>query len=189
MKSLMNRFETLDPLAFLAFELLKKTNQVLVTAESCTAGLIAATLARVPGMSTVLAGGFVVYQIESKVAWLNVSPAVIEQHGVVSSKVAQLMAEAVLRNTIHATIAISITGHLGPDAPVDLDGIAWLGFAQRNHPCCSHKLHLQTTMPDLTSTPFTDSEQRLFIRHERQQDAVSQSLSFLCKKLESLHEH
>ncbi len=184
----MNTPETLDPLAFRAFELLRKTNQVLVTAESCTAGLIAATLARVPGMSTVLAGGFVVYQIESKVAWMNISPAVIEQHGVVSSEVAQLMADAALRNTIHATIAISITGHLGPDAPVDLDGIAWLGFAQRNYPCCSHKLHLQTTIPDPTSKPFTDSEQRLFIRHERQQDAVRQSLSFLCKKLESFHE-
>lgn len=185
----MNRFETLDPLAFRAFELLKKTNQVLVTAESCTAGLIAATLARVPGMSTVLAGGFIVYQIESKVAWLNVSPSMIEQHGVVSSEVAELMAEAVLRNTLHATIAISITGHLGPDAPVDLDGIAWLGFAQRNDPCCSHKLHLQTTMPCPTSIPFTDSEQRLLIRHERQQDAVRQSLNFLCKKLESFHEY
>ena len=55
----MTKPETLDPLAFRAFELLRKTNQVLVTAESCTAGLIAATLARVPGMSAVLAGGFV----------------------------------------------------------------------------------------------------------------------------------
>jgi len=181
--------ETLDPLAFRAFEWLRKTNQVLVTAESCTAGLIAATLARVPGMSTVLAGGFVVYQVESKVAWLNVSSALIEQHGVVSSEVAQLMADAALRNTPHATISVSITGHLGPDAPDNLDGIAWLGFARRNHPCCSHKLHLQTTIPDPTSKPFTDSEQRLFIRHERQQDAVRQSLNFLCKKLESLHAH
>ena len=67
----MTKPETLDPLAFRAFDLLRKTNQVLVTAESCTAGLIAATLARVPGMSTVLAGGFVVYQIESKVVVRN----------------------------------------------------------------------------------------------------------------------
>ena len=184
----MTKPETLDPLAFRAFELLKKTNQVLVTAESCTAGLIAATLARVPGMSAVLAGGFVVYQVESKVAWLNVSSALIEQHGVVSSEVARLMADAALRNTPHATISVSITGHLGPDAPDNLVGIAWLGFAQRNHPCCSHKLHLQTTIPDPPSKPFTDSVQRFFIRHERQQDAVRQSLSFLCKKLESFHE-
>ena len=184
----MTRSESLDSLSFRTFELLRKTNQVLVTAESCTAGLIAASLARVPGMSTVLAGGFVVYQVESKVAWLNVSSAIIEQQGVVSSEVAQLMADAALRNTAHATIAISITGHLGPDAPDDLDGIAWLGFAQRKHPCCSHKLHLQSTMPNPISTPFTDSE-RLLIRHERQQDAVRQSLSFLCKKLESFHEH
>ena len=184
----MTKPETLDPLAFRAFELLRKTNQVLVTAESCTAGLIAATLARVPGMSAVLAGGFVVYQVESKVAWLNVSSALIEQHGVVSSEVAQLMADAALRNTAHATISVSITGHLGPDAPDDLDGIAWLGFAQRNHPCCSHKLHLQTTIPDPTSRNITESERRLLIRHDRQRDAVRQSLSFLCKKLVSFHE-
>jgi PncC family amidohydrolase len=185
----MTKPETLDPLAFRAFELLRKKHQVLVTSESCTAGLIAATLARVPGMSAFLAGGFVVYQVESKVTWLNVSSAVIEQQGVVSSEVAQLMVDAALRNTPHATIAISITGHLGPDAPDDLDGIAWLGFAQRNHPCCSHKLNLQTTMPAPTSPPVTESERRLCIRHERQQDAVRQSLSFLCKKLESFHEH
>jgi nicotinamide-nucleotide amidase len=101
----MTRSETLDSLAFRAFELLRKTRQVLVTAESCTAGLITATLARVPGMSTVLAGGFVVYQVDSKVAWLNVSSHVIEQQGVVSSDVAQLMAEAALRNTSQATIS------------------------------------------------------------------------------------
>ena len=185
----MAKPETLDPLAFRAFELLRKNHQVLVTSESCTAGLIAATLARVPGMSTVLAGGFVVYQVESKVTWLNVSSAVIEQQGVVSSEVAQLMADGALRNTPHATVVLSITGHLGPDAPDNLDGIAWLGFAQRNHPCCSHKLHLQSTIPAPTSPPVTESEHRLFIRHERQQDAVRQSLSFLCKKLEAFHEH
>lgn len=185
----MNTPETLDSLAFRAFEWLRRTNHVLVTAESCTAGLIAATLARVPGMSNVLAGGFVVYQIESKVAWLDISSALIDRHGVVSSEIAQLMAEAALRNTPHATIALSITGHLGPDAPVDLDGVAWMGFAQRNHSGCSHNLHLHTTIPTSTSSPVTESQQRLSVRHERQQDAVRQSLTFLCKKLESFHEH
>ena len=184
----MNEFETLDSLAFNAFELLRKTKQILVTAESCSAGLIAATLARVPGMSSVLAGGLVVYQIESKVAWLDIPMAQIEQHGVVSSEIAQLMAEAALRTTAHATIAISITGHLGPDAPVDLDGTAWVGFARRNHPGCSHKLHLQATIPDSTSRNITESERRLLIRHDRQRDAVRQSLSFLCKKLDAFHE-
>lgn len=183
----MGIVETLDAEAFRVFELLKKHGQVLVTAESCTAGLIAATLARVPGMSNVLAGGFVVYQIESKVAWLNISAAIIGQHGVVSSEVAQLMAEGALRNAPHATMGISITGHLGPDAPEDLDGVAWLGFAQRNRPCCSQKLHLQTTMKTSTDV-VTDSERRLIVRHDRQQDAVKQSLSFLCQKLEVFHE-
>ena len=183
----MNTDEPLDAWAFRAFDLLKKNGQVLVTAESCTAGLIVATLARVPGMSNVLAGGFVVYQVESKTAWLNISAAIIDQQGVVSSAVAQLMAEAALRNAPHATMAISITGHLGPDAPADLDGVAWLGFAQRDHPCCSQKLHLQTTMNSSTNM-ITESQRRLNVRHDRQRDAVLQSLSFLCKKLEVFDE-
>ena len=184
----MKADELLDNLAFRAFELLKKNNQVLVTAESCTAGLIAATLARVPGMSSVLSGGFVVYQVESKVAWLNIPAGMIEQRGVVSTEVAQIMAESALRNTPHATMAISITGHLGPDAPVDLDGVAWLGFAERNRPCCSQKLYLQSTM-NMSINPVTASERRLNVRHDRQRDAVLQSLSFLCKKLEVFHEY
>ena len=183
----MSTVESLDAAAFRVFELLKKNSQVLVTAESCTAGLIAATLARVPGMSSVLAGGFVVYQVESKTAWLNISAATIEQHGVVSSEVAQLMADAALRNAPHATMAISITGHLGPDTPADLDGVAWLGFAHRNQLCCSQKLHLKATISSPTNA-ITESERRLNVRHNRQRDAVLQSLSFLCKKLEVFDE-
>lgn len=183
----MSTDEPLDKLAFRTFELLKKNRQVLVTAESCTAGLIAATLARVPGMSSVLAGGLVVYQVASKISWLNISAAIIDQEGVVSSEVAQLMAEAALRNTPHATMAISITGHLGPDAPADLDGVAWLGFAQRNCSCCSQKFHLQTTMKWPTDI-VAESERPLNVRHDRQRDAVLQSLSFLCQKLEVFHE-
>src|SRR6188508_3293676 len=104
----------LDALAFKAFQLLKQRGQVLVTAESCTAGLIAATLSRVPGMSVCLAGSFVVYQVDSKVAWLDLPADLIERCDVVSAEVAESMAQQALQKTPHATMAISITGHLGP---------------------------------------------------------------------------
>jgi nicotinamide mononucleotide (NMN) deamidase PncC len=61
--------QKLDALANALFQVLELSGDGLVLAESCTAGLIAATLARVPGMSRRLAGSFVVYQIDSKVRW------------------------------------------------------------------------------------------------------------------------
>jgi len=120
-----------DPLAAEILELLQRQKATLVLAESCTCGLIAATLARIPGMSAVLAGSFVVYQIDSKAAWLNISRELIDRCDVVSSEVAAAMAEGALVQTPHASIALSITGHLGPGAPADLDGIAWLGMSER----------------------------------------------------------
>lgn len=123
-------FSLTDPIAAEVFELLRSQQATLVLAESCTCGLIAATLARIPGMSAVLAGSFVVYQIDSKAAWLNISRELIDRCDVVSSEVAAAMAEGALVQTPHATIGLSITGHLGPGAPENLDGIAWLGMSR-----------------------------------------------------------
>ena len=174
----MKQQAELDALAFRAFELLRQSGQNLVTAESCTAGLIAATLSRVPGMSVCLAGSFVVYQSDSKVAWLNIPANLIARCDVVSAEVAESMAIQALQKTPHAAIALSITGHLGPDAPEGLDGTAWLGFADRQVAVASKRLHLHSEAMNIPSP-----DQRLFIRHERQQDAVRQSLSFLCDRL------
>jgi len=178
-----NRQTELDALAFQAFDLLQESGQVLVTAESCTAGLIAATLSRVPGMSAYLAGSFVVYQIDSKIAWLNVPSELIERCDVVSAEVAECMAIQSMQKTPHATMAISITGHLGPDAPADLDGIAWLAIANRETEASSIRLELHS---EASTTP--SPQQHLFIRHERQQDAVIQSLDCLCRRLADLRQ-
>ncbi len=178
-----NRQTELDALAFQAFDLLRASQQVLVTAESCTAGLIAATLSRVPGMSAYLAGSFVVYQIDSKIEWLNVPAELIERCDVVSAEVAECMAIQSLQKTPHATMAISITGHLGPDAPGDLDGIAWFAIAIREPEVSSMKLELHSVASTIPSP-----HQHLFIRHERQQDAVIQSLGFLCRRLTDLRQ-
>lgn len=170
--------DVMDEVAFRAFDLLIRTRNVLVTAESCTAGLIAATLARVPGMSACLAGSFVVYQIESKVAWLEVPAEMIAQHNVVSSQVAESMAVQSLRKAAHATISLSITGHLGPDAPDGLDGLAWLGFAAAGMTVSSTQLLLQ-----VDASQREPDKQSLFVRHERQKAAVVKSLAFLCHRL------
>jgi PncC family amidohydrolase len=174
----MTQQDAMDEVAFRAFDLLIRTRNVLVTAESCTAGLIAATLARVPGMSACLAGSFVVYQIDSKVAWLEVPAEMIIQHDVVSLQVAETMAVQALRKTAHATIAMSITGHLGPAAPEGLDGVAWLGFAGAGMAVSSKQFLLEVDV--LQSEP---DKRSLFVRHERQKAAVVKSLAFLCHRL------
>jgi PncC family amidohydrolase len=174
----MQTEKSLDAAVAEVFTLLKKTQQVLVAAESCTAGLIAATLARMPGMSAYLAGSFVVYQVDSKVAWLGVPPELIREHDVVSAEVAECMASQALKKTIHATAAISITGHLGPNAPRSLDGVAWIGWAARPDFVRSQKLIL-----DPETLEKRQPEHRFLIRHQRQENAVLQSLGFLRDRL------
>ena len=69
----------------------------VATAESCTAGLMAARLTERPGSSAYVAGGVVAYSNEAKIELLGVDPALIERHGAVSPEVAAAMAEGALR--------------------------------------------------------------------------------------------
>ena len=86
----------------------------IATAESCTAGLLAARLTERPGSSAYVAGGVVAYANEAKVELLGVDPGLIERHGAVSEPVADAMAEGALRR-FEADIAVAITGIAGPD--------------------------------------------------------------------------
>lgn len=167
--------QNLDRLANQLFDAMETSGDILVLAESCTAGLISATLARVPGMSRRLAGSFVVYQIDSKVAWLEVPLVTIQQHGVVSQEVAASMASQALSMTPYATIAMSITGHLGPDAPAELDGVAWLAIMSRGRKPITNRLQLQS---DSLEDPIRQ-------RHERQQDGVRQAMNRLLSELKT----
>jgi nicotinamide-nucleotide amidase len=85
----------------------------LATAESCTGGLIAATLTEVAGSSDVFERGFVTYSNEAKVELLGVPANFIEKHGAVSEAVAQAMAEGALKYS-RADISVSVTGVAGP---------------------------------------------------------------------------
>jgi nicotinamide-nucleotide amidase len=85
----------------------------LVTAESCTGGLIAALLTEIPGSSDVVDRGMVVYSNEAKADQLGVPPALIVAHGAVSEPVARAMAEGALRHA-NAQLSVSVTGVAGP---------------------------------------------------------------------------
>ena len=86
----------------------------LATAESCTAGLLAARLTERPGSSAYVAGGVVAYANQAKVELLDVKPRLIEDHGAVSEPVAEAMAEGALRR-FEADTAVAVTGIAGPD--------------------------------------------------------------------------
>ena len=104
----------------------------IVTAESCTGGLIAACLSEIPGASDVLEGGFVTYSNAAKSQHLGIPSALIQQVGAVSAEVAEVMAVGALA-TGDANVAVSATGIAGPgggsaDKPV---GLVYLGAARR----------------------------------------------------------
>ena len=86
----------------------------VATAESCTAGLLAARLTERPGSSAYVAGGVVAYANQAKVELLDVDPRLIEEHGAVSEPVAEAMAEGALKR-FEADTAVAITGIAGPD--------------------------------------------------------------------------
>jgi nicotinamide-nucleotide amidase len=104
--------------------LISELHLKLVLAESCTAGLAAAALGGVPGGSAWLCGSAVVYRTETKIAWLGVDPPHFDkpEPDSVGPRTSQALAEALLRHTPEAEIAAAISGHLGPDAPPELDG-------------------------------------------------------------------
>lgn len=85
----------------------------LVTAESCTGGLVSAALTAVAGSSDVVERGFVTYSNAAKMQMLGVRAETLEAHGAVSEDVAAEMAAGALQHA-DADIAVSITGIAGP---------------------------------------------------------------------------
>ncbi|MCL2066408.1 MAG: CinA family protein [Treponema sp.] len=121
--------------ASLAEELVSRlgsASRILVLAESCTAGLTADLLARVPGASAVLWGSYVCYTLESKLAMLGCNRRRLIRNGLVSRETACDMAAAALEKS-GADLAAAITGLAGPDGdgsgvPV---GTVWVAAAGR----------------------------------------------------------
>jgi nicotinamide-nucleotide amidase len=104
----------------------------IVTAESCTGGLIAAALTDIPGSSAVVERGFVTYSNDAKIEVLGVTAELIEDYGAVSAQVAEEMAQGAL-DFSRAQVAISATGIAGPgggskDKPV---GLVYFGLVTR----------------------------------------------------------
>ncbi len=96
------------------FDLCHQKNIKIVTAESCTGGLIAHAITARAGASAVFERGFVTYSNEAKHEALGVPADIIDEHGAVSPETALAMASGAIKHS-HAQVAISITGVAGPD--------------------------------------------------------------------------
>ena len=115
--------------AQLAQDLLRR-HWKLVTAESCTGGMIAAACTSLSGSSAWFDRAMVSYSNEAKSAMLGVAPALITQHGAVSEAVARAMAEGAVVHSL-AQVSIAVTGVAGPTGgsatkPV---GTVWFGWS------------------------------------------------------------
>jgi len=107
----------------------KAKGLMLATAESCTGGMIAASLTDVAGSSAVFDRGFVTYSYPSKIETLNVSEEMLAEYGAVSEPVARQMAFGAL-STSNADLAIAVTGVAGPGADGDkAEGLVWFALA------------------------------------------------------------
>jgi nicotinamide-nucleotide amidase len=104
------------------------SGRTIATAESCTAGLLAARLADRPGSSAYLAGGVVSYSNEAKADLLGVDPALIAVHGAVSEPVAEAMAAGALQR-FGADVAVGITGIAGPGGGSDEKPVGTVCFS------------------------------------------------------------
>lgn len=111
---------------------------MLVTAESCTGGLLGSMLTAVPGSSAAYVGGVVSYANELKSGMLGVEPAVIERHGAVSAETAGAMARGAIAAAERMTrggplFSLAITGIAGPGGGTDAKpvGTVFIGLAER----------------------------------------------------------
>jgi nicotinamide-nucleotide amidase len=108
--------------------LAKRKGLTLVTAESCTGGLLASVLSDAPGAAERLQGGFTVYTKEHKTVALGIPRALLERESAVSEPVARALAEEALAHSI-ADIAVSITGVAGPSTDGDGNPVGLVHFA------------------------------------------------------------
>jgi len=122
--------------------LLKATSLKVVFAESCTGGLVSGSLTKIPGISEHHCGGVVVYRNETKTAYLDIPRKLLSDPGPVSRPVAELLARRVLDRTPEADLSAAVTGHLGPNAPANLDGLVFIAIAVRKPPAIAiHEFH------------------------------------------------
>ncbi len=109
-------------------ELCRRKKLRIATAESCTGGLVAATLTDVAGSSDVIERGFVTYSNDAKQEMLGVAPEILERHGAVSRETARAMAAGAIAHA-PVELAVSVTGIAGPQGATAEKPVGLVHFA------------------------------------------------------------
>ncbi len=114
----------------------------LVTAESCTGGLVAASLTEIPGSSDVMRCGFIVYSNMSKTDLLDVPVEMILRRGAVSEEVARAMAQGALEAS-DTDLAVAVTGIAGPGGgtPAKPVGTVHIAAVRKGRPVLHQEYH------------------------------------------------
>jgi len=114
--------------------LLTQKSLTISTAESCTGGLLAATLTELAGSSAYFKGSVVSYANEVKSEVLHVPQTTLDQYGAVSEQTATAMLDGCM-NLFHTDIAVAITGIAGPSggSPQKPVGTVYIGIRSKNN--------------------------------------------------------
>jgi len=122
--------EVMDPTILL--DLYRTKRLRIVTAESCTGGMIAAAITDIAGSSDVFDRGFVTYSNEAKTQQIGVPADLIAHHGAVSVHVAREMTVGALKHSA-ADVAVAVTGIAGPGGGSEAKpvGLVYLAVARR----------------------------------------------------------
>jgi nicotinamide-nucleotide amidase len=107
----------------------RAAGRMVVTAESCTGGLVAAALTEIAGASDVVERGFVTYSNDAKLEAIGVNRDILETFGAVSIAVAWAMAQGALKHS-HADTAVAVTGIAGPAGGSDKKPVGTVVFAR-----------------------------------------------------------
>lgn len=153
--------------------LAQSQRKMIVTAESCTGGLIAWALTQTAGSSAWFERGFVTYSNAAKEQSIGVPSELIAAHGAVSETVALAMAQGALNTVANAQLALSVTGIAGPsggspDKPVGTVCFAWAVRQDGQQPS------IHTTV----QTRVFEGD-RAQIRERAAQHAIAQAIALL----------
>ena len=123
----------IETLARLLIDEARERRLRIVTAESCTGGLVSAAITAISGSSAVFDRGLIVYSNRAKQDLLGVAGDMIADYGAVSEPVARMMAEGALENS-NAHISVAITGVAGPTGGTEMKpvGLVHLATARAN---------------------------------------------------------
>ena len=132
----------IDTLARLVIDDAREKSLRIVTAESCTGGLVAAALCSISGASDVFERGFVAYTNRAKSELLGISGDMIADLGAVSEPIVRMMAEGAVEHS-HAHLSIAITGVAGPGGGTPMKPVGTVHFATaRTNQSVQHRMEI-----------------------------------------------